>query len=348
EPINSTSTNTTPSSPPSNTPSSPPTTPENTTPNNDTTQSTTAESTTAPENHQYNTADSTHATPFTQPDNTSPSPSTSPPNTPLPPSLLPLKKSQRTKIVPTKLKDFHHKHPPSTNFTITKHQTTHFFNYNNIHNQTTLHFINTLTHDIDATSYTQASKNPKLVEAMNYEISILESNHTWELITLPHNKHAIGYSSLFTYYKDRDALVHLIYVDNIMLAGNNSSMISNIKQQLHQTFGIKDLGHLHYYLGIEFLRNSKGLAMTHRKYALDLIEFACLQNEKPSKTPLDPRIKLDYIDGEPLLDPSHFRTLVGKLIYLTINRLDIAFAAQLLSQFSQNPHTSHLQALVFS
>ncbi|GKB01173.1 retrovirus-related pol polyprotein from transposon TNT 1-94 [Tanacetum coccineum] len=94
-----------------------------------------------------------------------------------------------------------------------------------------------------------------------------------------------------------------------------------------------------------FLRNSKGLAMTQRKYALDLIEFAGLQNEKPSKTPLDPRIKLDYTDGEPLLDPSHYRTLVGKLFYLIINRLDIAFAVQLLSQFSQNPHTSHLQAL---
>ncbi|GKB31180.1 uncharacterized mitochondrial protein-like protein, partial [Tanacetum coccineum] len=70
--------------------------------------------------------------------------------------------------------------------------------------------------------------------------------------------------------------------------------------------------------------------MTQRKYALDLIEFAGLQNEKPSKTPLDPRIKLDYTDGEPFPDPSHYRTLVGKLIYLTISRLDIAFAAQLL------------------
>ncbi|GKD47532.1 cysteine-rich receptor-like protein kinase 8, partial [Tanacetum coccineum] len=55
---------------------------------------------------------------------------------------------------------------------------------------------------------------------------------------------------------------------------------------------------------IEFLRNSKGLAMTQRKYALDLIEFA---------------------------DPSYYMTLVGKLIYLTISRPDIAFVAQLLS-----------------
>ncbi|GJZ26109.1 homogeneously-staining region [Tanacetum coccineum] len=67
-------------------------------------------------------------------------------------------------------------------------------------------------------------------------------------------------------------------------------------------------------------------------YALDLIDYAGLQNEKPSKTPLDPRIKLTYTDGESLADPSHFRTLVGKLIYLSISRPYIAFVAQLLRQ----------------
>ncbi|GJY23070.1 cysteine-rich receptor-like protein kinase 8 [Tanacetum coccineum] len=56
-----------------------------------------------------------------------------------------------------------------------------------------------------------------------------------------------------------------------------------------------------------------------------------LQNEKPSKTPLDPRINLTYTDGEPLADPSHYRTLVGKLIYLSVSRPYIAFVAQLLS-----------------
>ncbi|GKB01033.1 putative reverse transcriptase domain-containing protein, partial [Tanacetum coccineum] len=104
-------------------------------------------------------------------------------------------------------------------------------------------------------------------------------------------------------------------------------------------------GALHYYLGIEFLRNSNGIVITQRKYASDLIEYANLQNEKPSKTPLDPRIKLTYTEGEPLQDPSHYKTLVGKLICLTISRLDLAFAAHLLSQFSQQPYTSHLQAL---
>nr|GEV03225.1 RNA-directed DNA polymerase, eukaryota [Tanacetum cinerariifolium] len=126
------------------------------------------------------------------------------------------------------------------------------------------------------------------------------------------------------------------------------NIVCKLKKSLYglkQANSIKDLGALHYYLGIEFLRNSNGIVMTQRKYALDFIECVNLQHEKPSKAPLDPRIKLTETDGDPLPDPSYYRTMVGKLIYLTISRPDLAFAAYLLSQFPKNPHTSHLQAL---
>ncbi|GJV05751.1 mitochondrial protein [Tanacetum coccineum] len=50
-------------------------------------------------------------------------------------------------------------------------------------------------------------------------------------------------------------------------------------------------------------------------------------NVKHARTPLDPNVKLTYDSGTPLTDPSHYRTLMGKLIYLTVSRSDIAFAA---------------------
>ncbi|GKA39421.1 uncharacterized mitochondrial protein-like protein [Tanacetum coccineum] len=58
-------------------------------------------------------------------------------------------------------------------------------------------------------------------------------------------------------------------------------------------------------------------------------------NVKHARTPLDPDVKLTYDSRTPLTDPSHYKTLVGKLIYLTVSISDIAFASQLLSQFSQ-------------
>ncbi|PWA59587.1 homogeneously-staining region [Artemisia annua] len=94
------------------------------------------------------------------------------------------------------------------------------------------------------------------------------------------------------------------------------------------------------------MRNSSGMVMSQRKYALELIKHADVLNEKPAITPLNPDISLNDISGEPLPDSSLYRTLVGKLIYLTITRPDLSFAAQVLSQFSHNPSTVHMKALM--
>nr|GFA65642.1 cysteine-rich RLK (receptor-like protein kinase) 8 [Tanacetum cinerariifolium] len=96
---------------------------------------------------------------------------------------------------------------------------------------------------------------------------------------------------------------------------------------------IKDLGPIHYYLGIEFLRNKDGLTLTQRKYAIELVKYVSLLDTKPSATPLDPNRKLFMDNGDPLPDPSYYKTLVGKLLYLTITRPDLAFAAQAFNTF---------------
>ncbi|XP_071740934.1 uncharacterized mitochondrial protein AtMg00810-like [Rutidosis leptorrhynchoides] len=85
--------------------------------------------------------------------------------------------------------------------------------------------------------------------------------------------------------------------------------------------------------------------MSQRKYALELLHLAGILDEKPSNIPLDLNINLSDNVGEPLPDATLYRTLVGKLIYLTITRPDLSYAAQALSQFGQTPRTSHLQAL---
>ncbi|GJZ61742.1 retrovirus-related pol polyprotein from transposon RE1, partial [Tanacetum coccineum] len=123
---------------------------------------------------------------------------------------------------------------------------------------------------------------------------------------------------------------------------NSLSFINEIKDKLHKEFSIKDLGPLNYYLGIGPL---KGIIMTQRKYALDLIEQAGLRNTKHAKNPFDPNAKLTYEDGDLLPDPSIDKAQVGKLIYFTINRPDVAFAAQVMSQLSHSPHISHMEAL---
>nr|GEX58364.1 hypothetical protein [Tanacetum cinerariifolium] len=153
-------------------------------------------------------------------------------------------------------------------------------------------------------------------------------------------------TSLFTLQQDNQHISLLVYVHDILITGKSLSLINSIKEQLHQTFSIKDLGPIHYYLGIEFLRNSFGLIMSQRKYGLELIQSACLLNVKPSNIPFNPLTKLRPEDGDLIEDPSTYRAIVEKLLYLTITRPDISYAAQAISQFSQASRTTHLKALV--
>ena len=110
-------------------------------------------------------------------------------------------------------------------------------------------------------------------------------------------------TSLFTIIHKGSVTSLLVYVDDILLVSKNATFIKLIKTKLHNMFSIKDLGPLTYYLGIEFLRNTKGLAMSQRKFALVLLEHAGLLNAKPSAIPMDPLVKLNSIDGEPFSDP---------------------------------------------
>lgn len=161
-----------------------------------------------------------------------------------------------------------------------------------------------------------------------------------------HFQQSYADTSLFTLTQGHQFIALLVYVDDILLAGNDQVLINSIKQQLHQKFSIKDLGPLHYYLGIEILRKSSGIVLSQRKYALELIQHAGVLNERPAITPLDPTVTLNDESSEPLPDSSLYRTSVGKLIYLTITRPDLSFAAQVLSQFSHNPTTIHMKALL--
>ncbi|GKA34677.1 cysteine-rich receptor-like protein kinase 8 [Tanacetum coccineum] len=97
---------------------------------------------------------------------------------------------------------------------------------------------------------------------------------------------------------------------------------------------------------IDILMNKTDLIMTQRKYTLELLQSAGLLNVKPSSIPFDPITKLNHDDGDLLDDPSQYRTLVGNLLYLTITRPNISYAAQTLSQFIQAPRTPHLKALI--
>ncbi|CAL8119606.1 unnamed protein product [Prunus armeniaca] len=118
---------------------------------------------------------------------------------------------------------------------------------------------------------------------------------------------------------------------------NSLQDIEATKSYLLQQFKLKDLGQLKYFLGIEIAHSSKGIALSQRKYALEILEDAGQLGAKPADSPMEQNLSLSKHDGDYIDDPSSYRRLVGRLIYLTITRPDLVYAIHTLSQFMDKP-----------
>lgn len=153
-------------------------------------------------------------------------------------------------------------------------------------------------------------------------------------------------NSLFTKCTNSSFTYILVYVDDLILVGNNIMEITQIKEFLHNTFKIKDLGHLKYFLGLEIARSKDGIHLCQRKYALEILSDCGLLAAKSATTPMPKNTRLTKEQGTPLPDPEPFRRLIGKLIYLTTTRLDLSFAVQQLSQFMTAPSNTHYDAAI--
>ncbi|KAK2380773.1 putative mitochondrial protein [Trifolium repens] len=153
--------------------------------------------------------------------------------------------------------------------------------------------------------------------------------------------------SVFVKCSSSNKYIYLVvYVDDIVITGDDNDGIKALKQHLFQNFQTKDLGPLRYFLGIEVAQSKSGIAISQRKYALDILEETGLMDCKPVDTPMDPNVKLLPDQGEPYSDPSRYRRLVGKLNYLTLTRPDISFPVSVVSQFLNSPCDSHWNAVV--
>ncbi|KAM2735330.1 hypothetical protein PS2_023163 [Malus domestica] len=148
--------------------------------------------------------------------------------------------------------------------------------------------------------------------------------------------------SLFVQHKP-SLIIVLVYVDDILVTGPQSSACHEFIHQLSNQFPVKDLGPLHFFLGLEVQRTTDGLFLSQGKYAHDLLVKTHMDGCKPCSTPLG-TTKLDHTG--PLLDnSSEYRSIVGALQYLTWTRPDISFAVNQVCQFLHCPRESHFQAV---
>ena len=136
---------------------------------------------------------------------------------------------------------------------------------------------------------------------------------------------------MFVKTKGTSITMVFIYIDDMVITGNDAVAIHNLEQFLHEQFHIKDLGLLKYFLGLEVARSKAGLVISQRKYTLEIIDDVGYLGAQPVNFPMEMNLKLTNHQGDLLHNPTRYRRLVGRLIYLTITRPDITYSVNILS-----------------
>nr|XP_020168146.1 uncharacterized mitochondrial protein AtMg00810-like [Aegilops tauschii subsp. strangulata] len=152
-------------------------------------------------------------------------------------------------------------------------------------------------------------------------------------------------ASLFVYHQGTDTAYLLLYVDDIILTACTSKLLRRLTDRLRAKFAIKDLGPLHYFLGVEVVRRPNGFFLHQRKYAHELLDRAGMLNCKPAATPVDMKAKLSATDGTPASDAAFYRSIVGALQYLTLTRPELQYVVQQVCLHMHAPRDVHWTAV---
>lgn len=128
-------------------------------------------------------------------------------------------------------------------------------------------------------------------------------------------------------------MILALYVDDLIITGSTTSIISRVKSALHYRFTMIDLGLLHYFLEIEISQSPSGITLSQPKYGLDLLACFHMVDCKPALTPFLTRVKLEARCSSPQVDVTLYNQLVGSLIYLTQTYPDISFAVGMVSYY---------------
>ena len=136
----------------------------------------------------------------------------------------------------------------------------------------------------------------------------------------------------------------LVYVDNIIMKGNDKKKRQIFRQWLTREFEIKKLRRLKYFLRIEVAHFKQEIFIFQQKYVTNLLKETRKLACKPTSTPIDSNHKLGEAEEDATVDKEMYQHLVGRLIYLSHIRPNMAYVVSLISQFMHNPKEVHLQA----
>ena len=136
-----------------------------------------------------------------------------------------------------------------------------------------------------------------------------------------------------------------MYVDDLIVTGARAEDIDGFKSEMAARFKMSDLDALFYYLGVEVRQGKQSISLGQRAYAEKVLERGGMAECKPCATPMEERLKLSKHSTAAKVDMMRYRSIVGRLCYLTHTRPDIAFAVGYVNRFMEDPCDDHWSAV---
>eukprot|EP00253_Pinus_taeda_P029055 PITA_29055 len=164
---------------------------------------------------------------------------------------------------------------------------------------------------------------PKVCKLVKSLYGLKQAPRAWyeklteHLLKLNFNHFDLDDATLFVKKVGKTVVYLVVYVDDLLMTGNNESYIASIKKELGKTFEMTDLGYVHYYLGIEVTQHPKSIFLSQKKYIGDLLNRFGMTEGNPLTTPMEQNLKLTSIEGKEFEDATKYRQLIGSLNYLT-------------------------------
>jgi hypothetical protein len=124
----------------------------------------------------------------------------------------------------------------------------------------------------------------------------------------------------------------VLYVDDLFLTGAEK-LIASCKRDLALEFEMKDIGLIHYFLGLEVSQHPSEIFLGHGKYLVEILRRFKMMDCKSMTTPMITNMKKLGASYSYLVDPTMYRQLIGSLMYLVNTRTNICFVVNTLSQF---------------
>ncbi|GJV69929.1 retrovirus-related pol polyprotein from transposon TNT 1-94 [Tanacetum coccineum] len=143
----------------------------------------------------------------------------------------------------------------------------------------------------------------------------------------------------------KDILLVQIYVDDIIFASTTPELCDQFSKIMCSKFKMSMMGKISFFLGLQISQSPRGKFINQSKYALESFKKYGMESSDLVDTPMVEKYKLDEDIQGKAVDPTHYRGMVGTLMYLIASRPDLTFVVCMCARYQAKPTEMHLHAI---